>query len=70
MPENITEQVSNPKLLTIDELAALLRVPRSWIYDKTRVSKQNGFPVVRVGKYLRFEFQKVLEWLSMLNRGD
>jgi excisionase family DNA binding protein len=55
------------ELLTIDELATLLRVPRSWIYDKTRVSKQNGFPVLRVGKYLRFESQKVLDWL---NKGD
>ncbi len=67
MSENTAEQLLKPKLLTIDELAALLRVPRSWIYDKTRVSKVNGFPVIRVGKYLRFEPEKVMEWL---NKGE
>ena len=53
-----------PKLLTIDELAILLRVKKSWVYDKTRAAKRTGFPVIRVGKYLRFESQKVMEWLS------
>jgi len=53
-----------PRLITIDELAQLLRVKRSWLYDKTRVAKRTGFPVIRVGKYLRFESQKVMEWLS------
>ena len=64
MTDNIADQKTGSTLLTIDELAGVLRVPRSWIYDKTRVSKQNGFPVIRVGKYLRFEAQKVLEWLN------
>ena len=53
-----------PKLLTIEELSDLLQVPKSWIYDRSRMSKTNNFPVLRVGKYLRFDYQTVLEWLK------
>jgi excisionase family DNA binding protein len=56
--------VSTPRLLTIEELSGLLQVPKSWIYDRTRMSEGNGFPVLRVGKYLRFDYQRVLEWLK------
>jgi len=54
----------NQTLLTIDELAAFLRVPKSWVYDKTRVSQRISFPVIRVGIYLPFDLQKVLKWLN------
>jgi predicted DNA-binding transcriptional regulator AlpA len=57
-------QALTPKLLNIEELATLLQVPRSWIYEHTRTSKTSGFPVIRVGKYLRFEYQKVLDFLK------
>jgi hypothetical protein len=30
------------ELLTIDELAAILKVPRSWIYFHTRKRSENG----------------------------
>ena len=62
--EHQSKETLAPRLITIDELAQLLRVKRSWLYDKTRVAKRTGFPVIRVGKYLRFESQKVMEWLS------
>lgn len=51
-------------LMNIEELAVFLNVPKSWIYDKTRTAHLTGFPVVKVGKYCRFDRQKVLEWLS------
>ncbi len=57
-------QEATRKLLTISELAGLLQVPRSWIYDRTRMSATNGFPVIRVGKYCRFDYPKVLDWLK------
>jgi len=34
-------------LLTIDEAAALLRVPKSWLYERTRT---NSVPHMKVGK--------------------
>jgi hypothetical protein len=36
-------------LLTADEVAAILRVPRSWVYSHLSL-----LPVVRVGRYVRF----------------
>ncbi|MFB3886319.1 MAG: hypothetical protein ACE144_13935 [Thermodesulfobacteriota bacterium] len=57
-----------PKLLSIEELSSVLQVPKSWIYDRTRMSKTNGFPVLRVGKYLRFDYQRVLDFLKRENQ--
>jgi len=59
-----SNQQVTPKLLTIQELSDLLSVPKSWIYDRTRMSESNGFPVLRVGKYLRFHLGKVMSWLE------
>ena len=36
-------------LLTADEVAAILRVPRSWVYGHL-----HQLPVVRLGRYVRF----------------
>jgi len=52
------------RLLNIDELALFLNVPKSWIYGQTRLAKRTGFPVVKVGKYCRFDLQSVLSWLN------
>ncbi len=49
------------KLLTIDELAEQLHVPKSWIYDKTRKSL---IPHFKVGKFLRFDAEEIEVWLS------
>ena len=39
------------ELLTIEEAAAFLKVPKSWIYERTR---KGTIPHVKLGKYLRF----------------
>src|SRR5262249_25821715 len=46
-------------MLTIDEAAALLRVPKSWLYERTRT---NSVPHMKLGKYLRFDRQEFLAW--------
>ena len=51
------------RLLTVTELAGVLKVPPSWIYQKTMLG-QKGLPHVKVGKYLRFDVQKVMEFLQ------
>lgn len=51
-------------LMTVEELAAYLKVPKSWIYERTRTAHRTGFPVVRAGKYCRFDREKILEWLN------
>jgi excisionase family DNA binding protein len=45
------------ELLTTEELAAKLKVPRSWIYEQSR---QGRIPTHRIGRYIRFDFQEVL----------
>ncbi len=51
------------ELLTVSELAKALRVKKSWIYSRTRLKGEDQMPNVRVGKYCRFDFQAVLDWL-------
>ena len=43
------------ELLTIDELAARYKVPKTWIYARTRETGPEAMPRVKVGKYLRFD---------------
>jgi excisionase family DNA binding protein len=51
-------------LLTIDELAKQLRVPKSWVYSRTRKTGKGSIPRIRVGKYLRFDLEQVMNWLK------
>jgi len=52
-------------LLTIDEAAALLSVPKSWLYERTRT---NSVPHMKLGKYLRFDRQEFLAWARQFRR--
>lgn len=49
------------RLLRIEDLAAKLQVPKSWIYERTR-SKQ--IPYLKVGKYIRFQESEIDTWIS------
>ena len=51
-------------LMTIGELAEYLNVPKSWVYGQTRLASRTGFPVVKVGKYCRFDRKQVMDWLA------
>jgi excisionase family DNA binding protein len=42
------------ELLTVKEVAELLRVPVSWVYDRTRKRSLDRLPGIRLGKYWRF----------------
>ncbi len=54
-------------LLTPEELAQRLKVPKSWIFEQTRerskVRNARPLPVIRMGKYLRFSWRAVSDWL-------
>jgi len=45
------------KLIDVQEMARILNVPVSWLYERTRVGT---IPCVRIGKYVRFDPQEVL----------
>ena len=49
--------------LTVAELAESLKVPKSWVYSRSRETGPGVMPRVKVGKYVRFELDKVMNWL-------
>ena len=65
-PNPVTGQA--PKILTVQQVADLLQVPKSSVYEKTRVRRGTvpSLPCRRVGKYLRFFEAEVMAWLIAL----
>jgi len=63
------QAVNGQKLLTVDELAARLRVPKGWIYQRTRERSPSTIPFYKLGKYLRFDLGEVQAWLQEQRRG-
>ena len=57
-------------LMTVDELAKFLKVPKSWIYSRTREKGSDSIPRVPCGKYIRFRLNEVLEWLDKQNEAE
>jgi excisionase family DNA binding protein len=49
-------------ILTIDEVAAKLKVSRRVVYGLTRVRSQNCIPHFHVGQAVRFNWLSVSEW--------
>jgi hypothetical protein len=50
-------------ILTLDELAARLKVSKRWVYEKSRRRCLDPLPVIRIGRYLRANWLDVSEWL-------
>ena len=45
-------------LLTVEDVAGLLKVSKSWVYEHTRsrgVPRSERLPCLKLGKYVRFE---------------
>jgi len=54
----------DPKhILTPQELAERLKVPLSWVFEKTRARCRNQIPCLRIGRYVRFDWRAVVTWL-------
>ena len=54
-----TGQGDHPQMVDVHEMARILHVPISWLYLRTRFHE---IPCIRVGKYLRFEPDKVIAY--------
>lgn len=50
-------------LLTVKEVAELLRVPVSWVYDRARSRSLDRLPAMRLGKYWRFREDEIVAWM-------
>ena len=61
---------TDDELLTVEEVARLLKVPTSWVYDRCRESASDPLPHMKLGKYLRFRKSDLLRYLESLQRGD
>lgn len=48
-------------LLTAEEVAAQLKVPRTWVY---RAAREGELPSVRCGRYRRFDADDVERWVE------
>jgi excisionase family DNA binding protein len=53
-------------LLTVEEVASLLKVPPSWVYERTRQRGLRRLPFIKLGKYVRFEPAAVRAFLVRL----
>jgi excisionase family DNA binding protein len=52
------------ELITVNEVAAALRVPPSWVYERVRKRGKDRMPHLKVGKYLRFRLSEVRIWVD------
>jgi excisionase family DNA binding protein len=56
------------RLLTVAEAAALLNVPRKWVYRRVALKSPEGMPHVKMGKYLRFRESDLRNYVERLRR--
>lgn len=55
------------ELLTVAEIAALLKVSKGWVYEHTRgrgTPRSERLPYIKLGKYVRFDTQAVRAFLN------
>jgi excisionase family DNA binding protein len=53
-------------LLTADQVAQMLGVPKSWVYEQSR----NGrIPTVTLGRYRRYRAESIAAWVEHLESG-
>ena len=51
-------------LADVREIADLLQLPTSWIYERSRRRGAERIPHFKLGKYLRFSKSEVREWVE------
>jgi excisionase family DNA binding protein len=60
------------ELLTVADVAALLKVSKSWVYEHTRgrgTPRSDRLPHIKIGKYVRFDPQLVRAFLERRTEG-
>ena len=61
---NEPQKVTNSRrLVAVHELAMVLGVKDSWIYDRTRQG-QEAIPFIRLGAYVRFDTDEVISFFK------
>ena len=61
------------EILTPAQLAERLHVKPTYVYEQTRkrtdLRNADSFSYIKMGRYLRFDWNDVLEWLECQKRG-
>lgn len=60
------QEQAQARLYTVEEIAELLAVPKSWVYSHVA---SGDLPHVKVGRYVRFYRRQVLAYIEEGNRG-
>lgn len=47
--------------MTVDEVAEFLRVPRGWVYERTR---KREIPMRKIGRFCRIPRDELLAWVD------
>jgi excisionase family DNA binding protein len=55
------------RLLSAAEVAELLGVPTSWVYEQSR---QGRIPTVALGRYRRVRQEAIASWIEQLESGS
>lgn len=69
-PQGRSQFPPNGHLLTVEEVAELLSVPVSWVYERTRRRAINRIPGFRLGKYWRFREADIVAWVERQRLGS
>ncbi len=64
-----SQNPQNGRLLTVQDVAELLKLPVSWVYGRTRTRSADRIPGFRLGKYWRFREADILVWLERQRAG-
>jgi excisionase family DNA binding protein len=67
-PPRSSEREFCDGLVGAADIAQLLQVPISWVYERTRRRGIERMPHFKLGKYLRFSKEEVSEWLHKSRR--
>ncbi len=59
----MSEPTLDIELLTIDELADLLKVKKSWVYDRVQ---DGSIPSIKLGGHRRFRRSEIAAYLDAL----
>jgi excisionase family DNA binding protein len=61
---NSAENRMDDALLTVQDAARFLNVTVSWIYEHVRDGAEDRLPVVKLGKYLRFDQRDLRDYID------
>ena len=68
------ELATDSRLLTPEELAERLGVPKGWIYARSREwmrsNGRRGIPTVQLGRYYRYREDAIDRWTAQLENGE